>query len=254
MAITPKPRKCSECGKRRVPAKRNNGRLSTKCKECFGGLFWRSQFGKWFAEAAKRQSPDSMPFDEQDIEGIYHLWVTRKQGMGWSMKRGKLEPKFDYHICHRDPAKGDGCQGRFTTANLMVAPAKVNQSAKNKNPIDHGHRIYTAKLPFSSAAKVRQWCGGKYDLNGLVDKLNLKAASTKSSDINPEWLPVGIAPSLMMEQQLMRFDGGTLEPWSRTLMSPSAAFEGALVYGIGTGTGRVLEADEATSEEPEEEF
>ena len=80
------PRKCSSCGKRRVPARRAGGRISTKCKECFGGQFWLSAYGRWFADATTRQSPDSMPVDDDDIIGIYYLWKTMKGGKGYMQK------------------------------------------------------------------------------------------------------------------------------------------------------------------------
>lgn len=251
------PRNCSECGKRRVPAKRSNGRLSTKCKECFGGLFWSSHFGRWFANAATRQSQDSMPYDEDDITGIYHLWVTRRKAIGYTVKDGKVIPTHDYHISHRDPARGNGFQGRLTTGNLMVAPAKANKNAYNSEPVDHGYRVITNRPPFGDAAKVRQWCGGQYDLNGLVRNLELKkySPSAKSSgDIDPEFLPNGVHPSVMLENQLSRFEGGSTSPWIHTSCSPSHAFTTAIVYGIGLGDGKLKAAVQTPPEEPEEPF
>lgn len=247
MAATLKPRKCSECGKRRMPAKRNNGRPSTKCKECFGGLFWKSAFGRWFAEAAKRQSPDSMPLDEADIEAIHQVWLARVKGTG---------TKFEYHVCHRDPAKGDDYQGRFTAANLIVAPAKVNLQAKNSDPINHGYRVYTDKPPFGTAEKVRQWCGGQYKLNALVDSLQLKPyRKAAPQESNTEWeRGLGTAPSLMLETQLSRFEGGSSEPFGTAIISAYNAYQTALVYGIGTGTGELTQSSGDASDEPEEEF
>ena len=252
----PKPRKCSSCSKRRVPARRSGGRTSTKCKECFGGLFWLSSFGRWFAEATTRQSPDSMPFNEEDISGIYQLWKTRKSGIGYKSKWGQVIPKYDYHISHRDPAKGDGYQGRFTTENLIIATAKANKEAYNANPIDHGHRVYTLKKPFGTPLKVRQWCGGQYDLIGLVNELDLKKYKPprKSEDINPDFLPTGIPPITMLEQQLNRFEGGSISPWRHTISNPSDQFSTVIIYGIGLGNGKLKEGTEEPLEEPDEDF
>jgi hypothetical protein len=250
------PRKCSSCGKRRVPAKRAGGRMSTKCKECFGGLFWLSSFGRWFAEATTRQSPDSMPFNEDDISGIYQLWKTRKDGKGYRLHRGEIKTKHDYHISHRDPAKGNGYQGRFTTENLIIATAKANKEAYNKDPIDHGHRVYTLKKPFGTSIKVRQWCGGQYDLNGLVNELELKKYNPpkKHRNVNPDYLPTGTSPSIMLEQQLSRFEGGSTSPWRYTIMSAAHAYTNVLVYGIGLGSGRLKEGPEEPHKEPDEDF
>lgn len=254
--INSNPRKCSACGKRRVPAKRSNGRLSTKCKECFGGLFWLSSFGRWFADAAIRQSPVSMPFNEDDIIGIYHLWQTRKNGIGYQSKWGQLKPKWDYHICHRDPAKGDGYQGRFTTENLIVATAKANKIAKNSDPIDHGHRVYTNKKPFNTAAKVRQWCNGQYKLNTLVDQLGLKKYSPPKNRgyFDPDFLPVGTTPIKMLEQQLSRFEGGNTSPWRHTMIQPTHNFHSIICYGIGLGTGKLKLTPDVLPEDSEDAF
>jgi hypothetical protein len=268
------PRKCSSCGKRRVPAKRAGGRTSTKCKECFGGQFWLSSFGRWFAEATTRQSPDSMPFNEEDISGIYQLWKTRKSGIGYKLKWGQAVPKYDYHISHRDPAKGNGYQGRFTTENLLIATAKANKEAYNANPIDHGHRVYTLKKPFGTSLKVRQWCGGQYDLIGLVNELELKkykppikdryvdtdfltndtSPSNNDRYFNPDFLPSGISPKAMLEQQLKRFEGGSTSPWRHTVGNPSDQFSTAIIYGIGLGSGKLKEGPEEPLEEPGEDF
>lgn len=251
------PRKCSECGKRRIPAKRSNGRLSTKCKECFGGLFWASAFGRWFAEAATRQSPDSMPLDEVDIKRIYELWLTRKRGIGYTFKNGHTKVLHDYHICHRDPAKGKGFQGRFTAGNLMVATVKANKAAYNADPIDHGYRVYTTKRPFKTAEKVRQWCNGQYDLNGIVRDLDLKKYSPPSKsidDIHPEFLPKGVHPQVMLENQLNRFEGSSTRQWRRVLISPNEAFHDVLVYGIGLGNGQLKEPDNDCNETDEYDF
>jgi hypothetical protein len=251
------PRKCSECGKRRMPAKRSNGKASTKCKECFGGQFWLSEFGRWFAEAAKRQSPASMPIDENDIEGIYALWKERKEATGFTKGHGQLKPAYEYHISHRDPAKGDGFQGRFTTANLIIATAKANKMAYNNEPIDHGFRVYTDKKPFGTAAKVREWCGGQYDLTGNVRDLGLKKYVPKkrsNADINPDFLPQGKPPQTMLEQQLRRFKGGSTDPWRHTISNANDSFTSALVYGIGLGSGELDESYEGTKERREEDF
>lgn len=251
------PITCSSCGKRRVPARRSNGRLSAKCKECFGGLFWLSSFGRWFAEATIRQSPDSMPFNEDDISGIYHLWETRKAGKGYQVsKYNQATLNWEYHISHIDPAKGDGYQGRFTSENLIVAPANSNLMASNTDPIDHGHRVYTTKKPFGTAARVKQWCGGQYDLNSLVTKLDLKKYSppSKSSAINPEFLPKGTPPIIMLEQQLSRFEGGSTDPWKYTTGRPSEVFVTAITYGIGLGSGKLKEVAEGAPVELEDEF
>jgi hypothetical protein len=251
-----KPRICSECGKRRVPAKRSNGRMSTKCKECFGGLFWLSSFGRWFADATTRQSPVSMPFNEEDISGIYQLWETRRSGIGYRLHRGEVVPKHDYHISHRDPAKGKGYQGRFTTENLIIATAKANKVAYNANPIDHGHRVHTLKKPFGTSLKVRQWCGGQYDLNRLVNELELKKYNPpkKHGNVNPDFLPNGTSPSIMLEQQLSRFEGGSTSPWRHTLGKPSQQFSAAITYGIGIGSGKLKEVSIDALIEPEGEF
>lgn len=252
----PKPRTCSSCGKRRVPARRTGGRMSTKCKECFGGLFWLSSFGRWFAEATIRQSPDSMPLNDDDIIGIYHLWKTRKDGKGYRLHRGEIKAKYDYHISHRDPAKGNGYQGRFTTENLIIATAKANKEAYNKDPIDHGHRVYTLKKPFGTSIKVRQWCGGQYNLNGLVNELELKKYQKpkKHRDFDPNFLPEGIPPRVMVEQQFSRFEEGSTSPWRHTIANPSNQFCTAIIYGIGLGSGKLREGPEEPPEEPPEEL
>ena len=251
------PRKCSECGKRRIPAKRSNGRLSTKCKECFGGQFWLSEFGRWFAEAAKRQSPVSMPIGESDIKGIHALWTERKEATGYTRVNGQLKPVYDYHISHRDPAKGEGFQGRFTTANLIIATAQANKMAYNNESIDHGFRVYTDKRPFGTAAKVREWCGGQYDLTGLVRELELKKYAPKKSssgDINPDFLPQGVPPQTMLEHQLRRFKGGSTDPWRHTISNANDSYTSALVYGIGLGSGELDEFYDGTKECQEEDF
>jgi hypothetical protein len=244
------PRKCSECGKRRIPAKRSNGRLSTKCKECFGGLFWTSAFGRWFADATTRQSPDSMPFDEEDIKGIYKLWLSRKEAIGYTISNGSLQVSHDYHISHRDPANGDGFQGRFTTENLLVAPAQSNKAAYNAELINHGHRVYTDKKPFKTTAKVRQWCNGQYNLNDIVRELELKKYSPpkrNTVDINPDFLPKGKTPETVLEQQLGRFEGGGTDPWRHTIVKPSDAFVTVISYGIGLGKGKLKDNQEEPS-------
>lgn len=251
------PRKCSDCGRRRMPAKRSGGRLSTKCKECFGGLFWNTAFGRWFAEATKRQSPDSMPLDENDIKGIYSLWKQRRDSLGFKLVDGKLEPIHEYHISHRDPANGVGFQGRFTTGNLIVATAKANKMAYNAEPIDHGHRVLTTKKPFGTAEKVRQWCGGQYELNAIAEELSLKkytAPKKHSGNINPDFLPKGKHPRVMLEEQLNRFNGGGTYPWRHTLSNPNQSFLGALSYGIGLGSGQLKDAPDDTQEHTVDDF
>ncbi|MGY0311447.1 hypothetical protein ACV4QK_06075 [Alteromonas macleodii] len=250
-------RKCSECGKRRKPAKRSNGRLSSKCKECFGGLFWTSAFGRWFAEAAKRQSPVSMPIDESDIKGIHALWVERKKATGFTKINDHVKPIYDYHISHRDPAKGEGFQGRFTTANLIIAPAKANKMAYNNESIDHGFRVYTDKKPFETAAKVREWCGGQYNLTGLVRELELKKYVPKKSstaNVDSDFLPQGTPPLTMLENQLRRFKGGSTAPWRHTISNANDSYTSALIYGIGLGSGELDESYEGTKEPQEEDF
>jgi len=225
-----------------MPAKRSGGRLSTKCKECFGGKFWNTDFGRWFAEATKRQSPDSMPLDESDIKGIYSLWKQRRDSLGFKLVDGKLMPVHDYHISHRDPANGNGFQGRFTTENLIVATAKANKMAYNAEPIDHGHRVLTPKKPFGTAEKVRQWCGGQYKLNSIAQELGLKKYSAPKKprgDINPDFLPKGKHPQVVLEQQLSRFNGGGMHPWRHTLVKANESFAAALTYGIGLGSGQL---------------
>ena len=251
------PRKCSQCGKRRKPAKRSNGRASTKCKECFGGQFWLSEFGRWFADAAKRQSSVSMPLDEDDIVGIYDLWVERKHASGYKLRCGQLKHRYDYHISHRDPATGEGFQGRFTTGNLIIATAVANKKAYNHAPIDHGFRVYTDKKPFGTAAKVREWCGGQYDLLGIVNELGLKKYTPKKfniTNINPDFLPKGTSPQITLESQLRRFEGGSTHPWRHTTYSPTEAFTAALVYGIGLGDGVLKVGNEEPLAPPEVEF
>lgn len=251
------PRKCSECGKRRMPARRSNGRLSTKCKECFGGQFWLSAFGRWFAEAAVRQSPESMPFDENDIKGIYSLWSDKKKATGYRLVDEQLIPIHEYHISHRDPAKGNGFQGRFTTGNLIIATAKANQKAYNAEPIDHGFRVYTNKKPFGTPAKVKQWCGGQYDLNGIVADLELKKYSPPkkaNTNVSAELLPQGKHPREMLERQVNRFEGGTTNVWRRVVMSPSEAFSDVLVYGIGLGSGELKECPDDDPELTVDDF
>jgi hypothetical protein len=251
------PRKCSSCGKRRVPARRAGGRMSTKCKECFGGQFWSSAYGRWFAEASIRQSPDSMPVNDDDLIGMYYLWQTMKGGKGYKLNNeGKIVHRHDYHISHRDAAKGDGYQGRFTAENLIVATAKANKEAYNKGHIDHGHRVYTNKKSFGSAAKVRQWCGGQYDLNKIVAELGLKKykAPKKNGSIETEYLPDGIPPRIMLEHQFARFEGGGTSPWRHTIGNPSDQFSTAIIYGIGLGSGKLKEGPEELPEEPDEDF
>lgn len=250
-------RKCSECGKRRIPAKRSNGRLSTKCNECFGGLFWSSAFGRWFAEATTRQSPDSMPIDEEDIKKIYELWLQRKKAIGYKAVDGALVATHDYHISHRDPASGNGFQGRFTAENLIVAPVRANQSAYNAEPVDHGHRIYTDKSSFKTAEKVRQWCRGQYALNEIVKELGLKKYSPPKKDrkdIDPDFLPEGLPPALVLQQQFRRFEGGGTSPWRHTTANPSEMFVTAISYGIGLGSGKLKQSQCKDAEDPDDEF
>jgi hypothetical protein len=241
-----KKRKCSECGKRRMPAKRSNGRLSTKCDECFGGMFWKAGFGIWFADAAKRQSPDSMPIDDEDIKNIHSLWKECKTAEGLMESQGKMIKIYNYHMCHRDPAKSDDFQGRLTYGNLMIAEAAVNQGAGNYNPIDHGCRVYTTQKPFGTAAKVRQWCRGQYKLKELVEELDLKKHVKKvfNGDSDIDFLPEGVPPRTIVERQLKRFEGGGTEPWRYTLANASVMQQGALVYGIGLGSGKALKPSE----------
>ncbi|WP_298942962.1 hypothetical protein [uncultured Psychromonas sp.] len=231
---------------RRMPAKRSNGRTSTKCNDCFSGVFWKSEFGMWFADATTRQSPESMPLDDEDIKNIHSLWKDCKSACGLILEQGKFIKRYDYHMCHRDPAKGNGYQGRFTYGNLMIAEARINQSAGNKNPIDHGYRVYTSKKPFGTTEKVKQWCGGQYRLTKLVDDLKLKKhvkkVTTEVEDI--DFLPEGVPPRLMIEKQLKRFEGGSTAPWRYTTGPPSEIQLGALVFGIGIDNSKVLKPSE----------
>jgi hypothetical protein len=198
-----------------------------------------------------------MPVDDDDIIGIYYIWQTMKSGKGYDLQNdGKVIYKYDYHISHRDAAKGKGYQGRFTTENLIVATAKANKEAYNKGELDHGHRVYTNKKPFGLAAKVRQWCGGQYDLNKIVDELGLKKYKSprKHVNIDTEYLPDGVPPRIMLEQQLARFEGGSTTPWRHTTASPSDQFSTAIVYGIGLGEGKLSESHQELSGKPEDDF
>lgn len=198
-----------------------------------------------------------MPLDEDDIVGIYDLWVERKHASGYKLRCGQLKHRYDYHISHRDPATGEGFQGRFTTGNLIIATAVANKKAYNHAPIDHGFRVYTDKKPFGTAAKVREWCGGQYDLLGLVNELGLKKYTPKKfniTNINPDFLPKGTSPQITLESQLRRFEGGSTHPWRHTTYSPTEAFTAALVYGIGLGDGVLKVGNEEPLAPPEVEF
>ncbi|TNZ91671.1 hypothetical protein CGK38_09200 [Vibrio parahaemolyticus] len=57
----------------------SKNRPTKTCKQCKGGNFFSSAFGAWFKDAALRQSPDSMPLDEDDIIAIHEIWKRRKK-------------------------------------------------------------------------------------------------------------------------------------------------------------------------------
>ncbi|MBW3165519.1 hypothetical protein [Ferrimonas balearica] len=217
---------CKGCGKRRKPYVGSRNRATKFCRECKGNDFWQSSFGKWFLSAALRQSPDSMPFDEDDIAEIHSLWHQRKKFKGvkytanktftsfWEDgeeeplldENGRYESVHSYDLAHLDPVCGEGFQGRLTAKNLMIVPTKINQSLGNKVNHDFGFRVVTDKR-FNSEAEVRQWCTNAYALPELVVKLSLvpKRLDKAVSDWDAsQW---AVAPSMVFASELGRLGG-----------------------------------------------
>lgn len=243
---------------KRVPFIGSKGRPTKSCKECKGNVFWLSKFGEWFASATSRQSPDSMPIDNQDIKQIHELWKRKESAGGWSNENGRIVKKYDYHMCHRDPAKGNGFQGRFTYGNLLICDSETNQSLKNTVAIDHGYRVYTDKAPFGSKAKVKRWCSSRYQLLLLVEELGLtkqtKCTRKKSplqSDDFGDFLPQGTPPEQLIASELKRFNVNE-EPWKKAALNAKDKQKAVLLYGIGLD-GRepisVKELDESERQE-----
>ncbi|MCS0187465.1 hypothetical protein NDJ06_19365 [Vibrio alginolyticus] len=243
--------KCNGCGRKRVPFLGSRGRPTKYCKECKGGNFWTSAFGQWFLDAASRQSKDSMPLNDNDIEEIHQLWLRRRRAQGtryiismtWDygddpfgieyepkrVQEGKWESDYTYHLCHLDPVTGDGFQGRLTANNLVIAPAKINQSLGNSQVVDHGFRVYNAQEPFKDKQQVKSWSTKMYDIAAIAQRLKLKPKSNEApqSDL---WLSSGsTSPSEVFVDEINRLGGN----WSANhTKNPAMAFEQLLKIGI----------------------
>lgn len=214
---------CKGCNQRRVPFLGSRGRPTKYCKQCKSGSFWTSSFGFWFLDAAVRQSPDSMPFNEEDIKAIYELWKRRRAAQGsryevetvwdygkdfsspWSLiKQGCWKKDYDYHLSHLDPVKGEGFQGRLTAKNLVIAPASVNQSLGNAQTVDHGYRVYSNTPTFNNDQEVRVWCTNKYDIAKIADELKLKPKSKVTPKDDLRLGNEALAPNELLIQEMIR--------------------------------------------------
>ncbi|EGR0298038.1 hypothetical protein FMH07_00365 [Vibrio parahaemolyticus] len=226
----------------------SKNRPTKTCKQCKGGNFFSSAFGAWFKDAALRQSPDSMPLDEDDIIAIHEIWKRRKKYQGlrfivegdtstyFNRDTGRYEEQehgwhkdTEYHLCHLDPVKGDGYQGRLTAKNLIIASSTVNQSLGNKVFKDHGNRVYTDTPVFKDAEAVRAWCSKNYDLSSIAHELGLKSATStnliKSVDITMHYL----TESQVLIEEIKRLGGS----WScEDVKSPHEASMELLKQGI----------------------
>ncbi|HCE4576244.1 hypothetical protein [Vibrio parahaemolyticus] len=239
---------CKGCAMKRVPFRGSKGRPTKFCKECKGGIFWTSSFGQWFLDAAMRQSSDSMPLDDNDIKDIFDIWKRRRsaQGTRYEVKRvwdyGDLfcdEAKlvdasewtkdFDYHLCHLDPVTGEGFQGRLTARNLVIAPAKINQSLGNAQSVDHGFRVYTNTPTFKDKQAVKAWCTKAYDIASIANELQLKPKSKESpkSDIRVGY--TSLQPSQLFVEEMQRL---TKDWKANHINNPSMAFEALLTTGV----------------------
>ncbi|HHF3124220.1 TPA: hypothetical protein ACVO3A_004077 [Vibrio diabolicus] len=243
-----KPIICSGCGKKRVPFLGSRGRPTKRCKECKSGSFWTSSFGQWFLGAAERQSPDSMPHDDNDIKALYELWKRRRayQGTRYVVERvwdsgkdfygesklieyGQWETTYSYQLCHLDPVTGEGFQGRLTAKNLILAPAKVNQSLGNNQETDHGHRVYTNKPHFKNHQEIKAWCTKAYDIAAIANELKLKPKS-KEEPQGDLWLgKAAVDPAELLIEEVNRLGAAW---YSNHVKNPYAAFEDFLKLGI----------------------
>lgn len=245
-----KPITCLGCGKKRVPFRGSRGRPTKYCNECKSGSFWTSSFGQWFLGAAERQSPDSMPHDDGDIKAIHALWKHRRiaQGTRYVVERfvdcddfgdgsssgelvehGRWESEYNYQLCHLDPVTGEGFQGRLTSNNLMLAPAKVNQSLGNNQETDHGHRVYTNTPPFKSHQDIKAWCAKVYDIAAIANELKLKSKS-KGEPQGELWLGnASVDPATLLIEEVNRLGAN----WSANHVTEAyAAFEDFLKLGV----------------------
>ncbi|ENL4770671.1 hypothetical protein AB5F88_002182 [Vibrio parahaemolyticus] len=167
-----------------------------------------------------------MPLDDNDIKEIYGIWKKRKKYQGLSFiaegdvvtyfnsDTGRYEEKeqgwhkrTEYHLCHLDPVKGDGYQGRLTSKNLIIASSTVNQSLGNKVFKDHGNRVYTDTPTFKDAEALRTWCSQNYDLSSIAHNLGLKSATSttpnKSIDITMHY----VTESQVLIEEIKRLGG-----------------------------------------------
>lgn len=239
---------CKGCSKKRVPFLGSKGRPTKFCKECKGGSFWTSSFGQWFLDAAMRQSPDSMPLNDLDIKDIHDLWKRRQlaQGARYETRREwdygdsfESEEKlvdvsgwtkdFDYQLCHLDPVKGVDFQGRLTSKNLVLAPAKVNQSLGNAQEVDHGYRVYTDKPPFKSHQQLKAWCTKTYDIAAITNELKLKPKSTEVPQGDIRLGKDAQYPAELFVDEINRLGG----KWAaNNVTDPSKAFTELLKNGM----------------------
>lgn len=243
--------KCNGCGRKRVPFCGSRGRPTKYCKECKGGSFWTSAFGQWFLDAASRQSEDSMPFDDEDIKEIYQLWLRRRRAQGtryiitmtWDygddpfgidseprrVQEGTWKSDYSYHLCHLDPVTGDGFQGRLTSNNLVIAPAKINQSLGNSQTVDHGFRVYNAHDTFKSKQEVKSWATKTYDIPAIAQELGLKPKSSETPKSDLRLSSSSKLPSEVFVDEINRLGGN----WhSNHTKNPNMAFEQLLKVGI----------------------
>ena len=239
---------CKGCGQRRVPFLGSRNRPTKYCNQCKTGSFWTSSFGQWFLDAAERQSPDSMPHDDNDIKAIYELWKRRRiaQGTRYVVERvwdsgedfygesklveyGRWSSEYNYQLCHLDPVTGEGFQGRLTAKNLMLAPAKVNQSLGNNQETDHGHRVYTDTPAFKSDQDIKAWCAKVYDIAAIANELKLKSKS-KEEPQGEIWLgKAAVDPAALLIEEVNRLGAD----WSANHVNdPYTAFEDFLKLGV----------------------
>ncbi|EJL6404438.1 hypothetical protein QPI28_003080 [Vibrio parahaemolyticus] len=239
---------CKGCAKKRVPFLGSKGRPTKFCKECKGGSFWTSSFGQWFLDAAIRQSPASMPLDDNDIKDIFDIWKRRQlaQGTRYEVKRiwdygesfyseaklldsSEWTKDFNYHLCHLDPVTGEGFQGRLTAKNLVIAPSKINQSLGNAQSVDHGFRVYTDSPPFKDKQAIKAWCTKNYDIAAITNELQLKPKSKENPKGDIRVGNASLPPSQLFVEEMQRLS----KDWtSNHIKNPSMAFEELLTTGI----------------------